>query len=90
MFGRKKEKRVYDDDDGRVIAPMNVDGMPWYRRDVPGETKGDKPEPKFDKEQTRHIILGTLKAALLIAFAFLAGIALVIFLIYLVSMSRFG
>ena len=25
---RKKDKK-YDDDDGRVIANMNVDGMPW-------------------------------------------------------------
>ena len=90
MFGRKKEKRVYDDDDGRVIAPMNVEGMPWYRKEVPGEPKGEKPEPKFDKDQTRYIILGTLRAALLIAGVFLAGIALVILLIYLVSMARFG
>ena len=25
-----KRKKTYDDDDGRVIANMNVDGMPWY------------------------------------------------------------
>ena len=24
------KKRVDELDDGRVIAPMNVDGMPWY------------------------------------------------------------
>ena len=24
------KKRVDEQDDGRVIAPMNVDGMPWY------------------------------------------------------------
>ena len=28
------KKKVYDDDDGRVIANMNVDGMPWSMSDV--------------------------------------------------------
>lgn len=23
------KKKKYDDDDGRVIAPMNLEGMPW-------------------------------------------------------------
>ena len=27
---KKRNKRIYDDDDGRVISPMNVDGMPWH------------------------------------------------------------
>lgn len=30
-----KRKKKYDDDDGRVIAKMNVEGMPWY---TPGHT----------------------------------------------------
>ena len=29
MAGKRK---LHDDDDGRVIASMNVDGMPWYQR----------------------------------------------------------
>ena len=89
MFGRKKEKRVYDDDDGRVIAPMNVEGMPWYRKEVPGEGDG-KSEPQYTKEQTRYIILGTLKAALLIGLAFIVVFFLVILLIYGVSWFRYG
>ena len=32
-------KRVDEQDDGRVIAPMNVDGMPWYR---PGRREKNK------------------------------------------------
>ena len=44
MFGRKKEKRAYEDDDGRVIAPMNVEGMPWYRKEMPGESKNPEHE----------------------------------------------
>lgn len=26
----KKKRKQYDDDDGRTIAPMNIDGMPWH------------------------------------------------------------
>ena len=26
---KKRKQKRYDDDDGRVIAPMNVSGMPW-------------------------------------------------------------
>ena len=96
MFGRKKEKRVYDDDDGRVIAPMNVEGMPWYRKEPakrpgkPGQEAEKSAEPQFTKEQTRYIILGTMKAALLIGLAFLAVFFLVILLICVVSWARYG
>ncbi len=56
-MSRKKKK--YDDDDGRVIADMNVEGMPWnngydrwfggiykkkYRRDIENQTQQDTPE----------------------------------------------
>ena len=27
-----KQKKTFDGDDGRVVANMNVDGMPWYMR----------------------------------------------------------
>lgn len=89
MFGRKKEKRVYDDDDGHVIANMNVDGMPWYRKESPEERTRQK-NNEFSKDQTRYIILGTLKAALLIAGVFLGAIFLFILLIYVVSWLRYG
>jgi len=29
-MGRRVKKAGFEDD-GRVIAPMNIDGMPWYR-----------------------------------------------------------
>ena len=37
-----KEPRKYDDDDGRVIANMNVEGMPWYDRRVRREKREEK------------------------------------------------
>ena len=29
-----RKRKQYDDDDGRVIANMNVDGMPWFLSDA--------------------------------------------------------
>ena len=38
---KRRKKKQYDEDDGRVIAPMNVDGMPWYVPDnrIKSDTK---------------------------------------------------
>ncbi len=88
LFGRKKEKRVYDDDDGHVIANMNVEGMPWYRKETPDQAP--KSETKFTKEQSRYIILGTIKAALLIAGVFLLAFLVVIGIMCLVAKLRYG
>ena len=86
---RKKEKRVYDDDDGHVIANMNVEGMPWYRKETPEEVARQK-KNSYDKVQTRFIILGTLKAALLIAGAFIGVFFLFILLLYVISWLKHG
>lgn len=37
-----QEPRKYDDDDGRVIANMNVEGMPWYDRQVRREKRAER------------------------------------------------
>lgn len=37
MSKAARKKRAKFIDDGRVVAPMNVDGMPWY---TPGRTSG--------------------------------------------------
>lgn len=37
-----KEQRKYDDDDGRVIADMNVEGMPWHDRSVRREKRAER------------------------------------------------
>ena len=39
-----KNKKKYADDDGRTIADMNVDGMPWYNRN-----KADKKIAEEDR-----------------------------------------
>ena len=77
----EQENEEYED---LVIAPMNVEGMPWYRKKLPWEDQNSK-KHDYSKKETFFIILGTLKAALMIAFAFLGAFALLILLICLFS-----
>ncbi len=44
----KKQKKRYDDDDGRTIADMNVEGLPWYSK------YADKKVDKQDKPTRRE------------------------------------
>ena len=77
-----------EDDDGRVIAPMNVDGMPWYsgapREEQPpaGEQRPDdllppRQEPLTGPEK-RAFTWGVLKAAMLVA-----GVFILVYLAFL-------
>lgn len=75
-----RRKKTYDDDDGRVIANMNVDGMPWYLRDQKQTTSSNSNVEDLTKEETRAIIWGTVKAGLLIAGIFL--LAALIFILF--------
>ncbi len=90
---KKRAKKVYDDDDGRVIASMDVDGMPWYEQrriniDKDEETvdfKNMTPEEKKEyRKQTRIIIFGILRylipLLLLFAAVFTAIILMMVFL----------
>ena len=87
----KKEKFV---DDGRVIAPMNVSGMPWYDENAykaPSE-KGEEQENQFNfnelskqekkeyRRQTVKIIFGLLKYVIPLLMIFVIIFGLVIFL----------
>ena len=64
---KKKHGPLPPDDDGRTIADMNVEGMPWY---VNKEQRGDDEPLQLTREQSRAVIGGVLKAALLIAAVF--------------------
>ncbi len=82
-----KQRKRYDDDDGRVIASMNVDGMPWYQRSERFERKKRAQASDFSdltKEETREILKGAMKAALLIAGVFiLAMLLFILFCLYI-------
>lgn len=76
----RKPKRTYDDDDGRTIAPMNIEGMPWYEPEAPERRPdGTEPEP-LTKEEARIYTLAAVKAGLTIVSVF--GVAIYIFLLF--------
>ena len=63
--------RLPPGDDGRVIAPMDVVGMPWRQAEKKRPETRDRPEkPPLSPHETRWIILGALKAALVIGGVF--------------------
>ncbi len=77
-----RKPKVYDDDDGRTIANMNVEGMPWYDRAqrikrISGNSDGRQP---MDRSQRNATILAVVLAALSIALVFGLGYFLVILL----------
>jgi len=81
--GRKPKK--YADDDGRVIANMNVEGMRWYSEAKPLDREPERaPDiPELTKAETRVFIFGALKAALLIGGIFIGAAALfILFCVY--------
>ena len=89
---RKIQKKQFDDDDGRTIVNMNVDGMPWYdRRHEFGRVPGQEPsQPSrqgtgMTNREFRLYTWGALKAGLLVASVFiLTWTLLVLFLTQIV------
>ena len=83
---REKGPRLPAGDDGRTIASMNVEGMPWYvpeRPDMPpptqdhGEEKGKKREfaDGLTRKQARMYTWSAMKAGLLVAGVMALGMA---------------
>lgn len=64
-----------EEDDGRTIANMNVDGMPWYMRPEQ-KTQGEK--VRLSKAEARAAMWGALKATLLVVAIFAGAFALFI------------
>ena len=81
---KRRNPQLPEGDDGRTIAPMNVEGMPWYtpeREGVP-EGEGRRPIP-LTREESRVFTWGALKAALLVAGVMCLGLVLfVLFCLY--------
>ncbi|MBO7405988.1 MAG: hypothetical protein J6V14_00035 [Clostridia bacterium] len=71
----RKQKRIDPEDDGRVIASMNVDGMPWHNpvaNPAAPENVEENREKlgELDKKQTLFLVLGVVGAALAVAAVF--------------------
>ena len=85
-MARRRTDRLPEGDDGRTIADMNVEGMPWYRppeAETPQEPGGGQPReqaPHLTREETRFYTAGALKAALLVVGVMCLGI--VVFILF--------
>lgn len=88
-------RKTYDDDDGRTIADMSGVSSPRLFGDLSSfRQRGREPEEPKQKnpyqddsltpKERRLYILGALKAALLIGFVYIAGLAAVVGLLLLI------
>lgn len=64
-----KRNPLPDDDDGRTIVNMNVEGMPWYLR-KPEEDESAGERTPMSKEEARMYTWAAVKAGLLIVLVF--------------------
>jgi len=69
-MARRRRPEDYPDDDGRTIADMNVEGMPWYlrRREEPRSDGGV--HYQMTREEQRAYTWAAVKAGLLVALVF--------------------
>lgn len=76
----RKPKLPDPEDDGHVIAPMNVEGMPWYKPERPEDTLNvpGSSQSELTSSERRLVVWGAIRTGLLI-FAVFA----VIFLLFL-------
>lgn len=88
MSRRKKERELPDWDDGRTVANMNVDGMPWYideakrHREQEQHSGSDDAEP-LTRAEKRAMLGGVLGATLLVGAVFaLAFLAFILFCVF--------
>lgn len=78
---KKKKKREKPEDDGRVIADMNIEGFSWYQKNRPA--KRDKEQERLDKptrKELRAMIFAAYKAYLPYLLIML-GVLTIVFLI---------
>lgn len=78
MSKKKREKFV---DDGRTIANMNVEGMPFYnpaKKESIDTSTGTKEPIQLSGKEKAAMMRGVLAAALLVAFIFVAVFTLFI------------
>lgn len=78
--------QTYEDDDGRVICNMDVEGMPWYNRRsrLQPQTEGQTPrgEPLTRSETQRFIWNAVLAGLLIVGVMAASWVLIVLFLIH--------
>ena len=74
----KKKKREFIDD-GRTVADMNVEGMPWYR----GKNYDPQKAPKLTRKEKFAVFKGSFIAMLPALLCTIAGLSVAAILIWL-------
>lgn len=77
------QSKQYDDDDGRTICNMDVDGMPWFDKRVRSEKRAARSAAQGDRitrAEARAYTWYALLAGLLIASVF--SVAIVLFTLF--------
>ncbi len=71
---RNKENKPKFEDDGRTIANMNVEGMPWYNpsKDI-AQSESAQDFSDLTPKEKRAMTRGILVAALLVGLIFVGG-----------------
>lgn len=85
---RNNQVEQYDDDDGRVIADMNVPGMPWYDRSIRREKRAERVErvkqtfrgDEMTNSQVRRFTFYAILAGLAIAAVY--AIVMILFTLF--------
>ena len=78
-MAEKKRRGELPEDDGRTIARMNVEGMPWYTPESPDAQAKTESSQEMTREERGAYIWAAVRAGLLI----LAVFAVVFFLVLL-------
>lgn len=79
---KKKIERTPIEDDGRTIANMNVDGLPWYRPNATRKKEGEQRDQPTHKE-TWALIFAAYKAYLPYFIAMIVGFGLAFLIVAL-------
>ncbi|NLO10429.1 MAG: hypothetical protein GX129_11280 [Clostridiales bacterium] len=74
---RNIEKRN-EEEDNRVVANMNIEGMPWHIQGKPLYDESKEPVPELDKKELRRLTLSATLSGLFIGAIFLIIIFLFI------------
>ncbi len=92
-----KDRRTYDDDDGRTIVDMSGIERPSMFGHLPKKEnrafqKPEEPKPErpwednsFNREERGAAVRGALAASLLIASAYIVGLGAIIAIIYFIA-----
>ena len=85
--------KTYEDDDGRTIVNMDVDGMPWHdrriRRERREKSKAER-EEVLSSRQTARWIWRSLLGAFTVIFVIGGVIVLLIFIEWIIWKAKTG